>query len=600
IMVFFASVILIIASLFVHTPGFSQTDEELERIDQAMQHLSGYLGRTITRNSHQWRWSEIIYPDTSLDCPLPGAEYAQQQTRGYQVRIFVDGLEYDYRLNADGTVVILCVDGRPDPTSIGVDIPEQAPTVEDFADFDVVNLTPSNWWAWAYVLDTDTLYLLDAIGEQARLPRPRLPNESPEATPKLGFSRDGQYIVIASELNSGVSGVGFYAIETGAFTRVHTVSPGETPYLGFGYDNSNITGSPFIVDPSGRFVAIGLANTDFNNPSWRVIVFELASGNALYQIGNANPQLGVLGEALNSAAIVFPRVVYFDEGVVHVQLIPFAAGAAEAYPAFAWHPNANFVEVSPFTHNYIDILPTTNTAVFAQVDEGTPRLDTTGPLIAYNTIAIGSSGAPQAILQNGNYIHTATRWADGGEQIIYKAIDGAGNETWNVLDRASGTQFSLENDVVAVYGIPEGFLTRTSEGGFTFHSDTGVPRNLWQAPEGTSSILAWASPAGSSFVPSVVLVPQNLTGIVHCPDTPVSNIAIGMRGQVTDITLRLRETPGGEFLVSMASGTEFLVVGGPECQGSYTWWRVRLENGTTGWAAEADESIYYIEPLPES
>ncbi|MCP4247221.1 MAG: SH3 domain-containing protein, partial [bacterium] len=79
-------------------------------------------------------------------------------------------------------------------------------------------------------------------------------------------------------------------------------------------------------------------------------------------------------------------------------------------------------------------------------------------------------------------------------------------------------------------------------------------------------------------------------------------MSVGIRGRVTyDDTrpqpLRLRVSPGGDRITSMAEGTEFTVTGGPQCQGSYTWWQLQLPDGRSGWAAEGDFSLYFMEPI---
>ncbi len=583
------------------SPVLAQSDEAISRIDQAMGHLSEYLRQTIARDTHVWRWTEKIFPDASFDCPVPDQTYTSIQTRGYQVWITVDGREYDYRLSAGGDIVILCISGQPDSSSIGIEVPDQ-PVADEAAEFEIRQLGASQWWVWTYVQDTDTLYLLNTRGEQAALPRPRLPDETPGTLPKLTFSRDGRFLIETTRLNSGSPGLGFYAVESGAFIKVHQARPDETVYLGFGYDNSSLTGSPYIVDPENRLVAVGLANTDFRNPTWRIIVFDLVTGDALYQIDQSSPLIAALGTAFQESRVIVPRVVHFAADVVHVQLIQFGAGTAEAYPTFAWHPNANYVEASPFYLTNIDILPGDETAVFSYANGSniTPSNDFFATL---DTIGIGQPATAQQLYQNTSFSYVAPRWADNGNLVLFRAEDTEGNIQWGGVSATNGNYFELDPAVEAVYAIPNGYLTRQPDNTIFVFRGAGSPIELWQAPESSEIVIAWASPPGSTFAPTRLYVPLNLTGIVHCPGTPVSNIAIGMQGRVAFFegggTLRLRDEAGGEPVRSLFQGTEFTIIGGPLCEGGYTWWRVRLADGADGWSAEGVDNTYYIEPVPE-
>lgn len=90
----------------------------------------------------------------------------------------------------------------------------------------------------------------------------------------------------------------------------------------------------------------------------------------------------------------------------------------------------------------------------------------------------------------------------------------------------------------------------------------------------------------------------------NCPGTPPSRMAIGMTGRIaftdgTTTRLRADATTQADIIFEMPEGLEFVVVGGPECAGNYTWWQLQLSDGTTGWTAEGDDIDYFIEPLPQ-
>ncbi|MGQ9889859.1 MAG: TIR domain-containing protein [Aggregatilineales bacterium] len=58
-------------------------------------------------------------------------------------------------------------------------------------------------------------------------------------------------------------------------------------------------------------------------------------------------------------------------------------------------------------------------------------------------------------------------------------------------------------------------------------------------------------------------------------------------------TLNLREAPGlaSRRVTEMPNETRVVIVGGPQQADGLTWWRVRLEDGTVGWAADKVQGI---------
>lgn len=85
-------------------------------------------------------------------------------------------------------------------------------------------------------------------------------------------------------------------------------------------------------------------------------------------------------------------------------------------------------------------------------------------------------------------------------------------------------------------------------------------------------------------------------------DTLNTQLQAGVRGRVTftDGTgTRLRSEPNtySAQLQVMPEGTEFDILSGPICGSGYRWWQIELDDGTTGWAAEASTEEYFLESL---
>jgi len=91
--------------------------------------------------------------------------------------------------------------------------------------------------------------------------------------------------------------------------------------------------------------------------------------------------------------------------------------------------------------------------------------------------------------------------------------------------------------------------------------------------------------------------------ISSCPGAPPQRMVVNQRGSVCTKSepVRMRTLPArsADTLIEVSSGTQFTVIGGPSCSDDWSWWNVRLEDGTTGWLAEGGDEVdpYFICPL---
>src|SRR5687768_10545022 len=71
-------------------------------------------------------------------------------------------------------------------------------------------LPASEWYAVLWDSQNDVLYWVNADGQQASLPRPKLPNEAPVSEAQFRISPNGRYLVLAAKLNNQAYGLGIY------------------------------------------------------------------------------------------------------------------------------------------------------------------------------------------------------------------------------------------------------------------------------------------------------------------------------------------------------------------------------------------------------
>jgi hypothetical protein len=164
----------------------------------------------------------------------------------------------------------------------------------------------------------------------------------------------------------------------------------------------------------------------------------------------------------------------------------------------------------------------------------------------------------------------------------------------NVIRTAPGTTATGANSQV-IGEIPGG-------GVFTIHAgpQCGSDGRLWWqvsyngltgwTAEGEGYNTFWTEPAG---------LPAGT-----CPYALPARLSVGGWGRVTEapyLPNRLRSTPGvaaGNIVGQIPAGGVFEILGGPSCgDGSTgtTWWYVSY-NDVTGWTAEGNGSMYWLEP----
>ncbi len=81
------------------------------------------------------------------------------------------------------------------------------------------------------------------------------------------------------------------------------------------------------------------------------------------------------------------------------------------------------------------------------------------------------------------------------------------------------------------------------------------------------------------------------------PRVKVGDVVLVTRQDERPLNVRQEPNLGDNVVTQVLPGDAMQITGGPFCSDGYLWWRVRLDNDISGWVAEGDQSMYYIEPL---
>lgn len=122
-----------------------------------------------------------------------------------------------------------------------------------------------------------------------------------------------------------------------------------------------------------------------------------------------------------------------------------------------------------------------------------------------------------------------------------------------------------------------------------------VGRGILQLPEPPLKVVGTAVLEIDPFIIFVTPTPSPLSIAAECPGAITPRLEVGVRGFILknlDILggLRLRSEPStasqGTILAQLPANTQFTVIEGPRCNENVYWWRVELDDGTTGWMLE--------------
>ncbi len=486
-----------------------------------------------------------------------------------------------------------------------------------------VDLPPANWYAVVHEPQTDRLHWINAAGEQASIARPLMPNEianSPEID--VYISPNGRTLVSIAPLNGGLWGIGFYDLTTGQWIQTHQAQPNEAPA-------PNRTAD--FTTTSSHFATV---LRDANTSQWRVLVFETTTGNAVAVLSRGDA--GIPNTFYNDPAY-YPMILSFaiDEGlgtpVLRMHNMNLANNVYLYTAATRWYPlpppvlagnpfAAEDILYSPLMG--IDVFKTTGRAVLATFDSNNGNLGAQpNPYIGERVVIVDpGQPVPLPLVTTAAWTVNDPQWLRGGEWIGYRVQNGVFAPHFRITTLQGGEGLPLGPNIGAIAATPDGFLGIDASEWRMYHAtalnfegsaaqfgntvfDTGSPFNVvYTTPEGAAfGLTSLAQPIVSGDLDLVAPDVPNPTS--QCDGTPAPRLTPGSTARVAFTNgqpLNLRSAPNGERIGQLPEGTVFAVVNTPpQCANGYLWWNIQLNDASTYWVAEGDNSGYFVEPWQE-
>ncbi len=463
--------------------------------------------------------------------------------------------------------------------------------------------------AWLYESTSGEMVRVNQSGEVSRLTLPLPAGFDTYPYSSVAVSPDGETFAYMAGLTASFNTtLVIYSARTNSV--VATYAPTGSAYTSFDF------GAKYAFSPSGGQLVFGYS-LDRELGGWDMVLINLSDFSLVASVSSVTP-----------AAAGVPNDFGITPTPLHIRsdgLIAFAAVRAGTdgmggFDAFLWDPVAGSVTPTVgYSDIGLDIFAPTGEVISAGTDARFPATPveempfgqlnvlsyftrTTGLLTPFHSDAILSFYGPTFVM-NGAYI-------------LVGAFDGL-TTTYRLLDR-SGTNLGGLDILPAPYntaGTRDGFIylqqIGTTPALFNVNLRDGTidlsetETAVWIGTDGTSPTVVWVG-GGDPTVPYFSVEPSYTTwgalaagvgsGGAGETTTPA---ALTVGGQAT-----IRTTEGDSLNIRSGAGTAFAIVRkaapgmvvtlleGPTSGDGYVWWRLRLPDGTEGWAVEsADNEI---------
>jgi uncharacterized protein (TIGR03663 family) len=191
----------------------------------------------------------------------------------------------------------------------------------------------------------------------------------------------------------------------------------------------------------------------------------------------------------------------------------------------------------------------------------------------------------------------------GAETLAYRSeerglFDASGNKIYS-LDEVTWSWLPVIPDAIAQQ-LPTGATPIADQLTTWLLEDANqVPAYRWDL-----TTMQWLPiTSAEQVIPTEVSPIPTTPAKMECPFTPETRLSEGQMAQVM-VNLNVRSDPAITVngVARLSPGDLVLITDGPQCwQGSnanFLFWLIQLPNGITGWVAEGDLQMYYLEPYP--
>lgn len=460
-----------------------------------------------------------------------------------------------------------------------------------------------SWSAWLYGADGGKLIQVFPDGTPAITKTLPLPAGVSSAPFGVTISRDGTLLAACMVDDASQTSVRVYDLNSGVYRAVYQALGGPTVGCHLGR---------YAFSEDGSLLAFGLLNhypgMSDARPAWELLVMQVSTGSIVYRLDSNAPAVAALGIDL---AGKMPMLETFEQptatrpGLITLKPVQWGTEGFCEYDGLVWNLNDGSVtSIARYGKNGLDVLLPNSELTWIETNPAYPQGVLEGPGCTHNMVMYSNkAGDLYPLFTNGTVVF-GTEFVDDGRRIAFGTYTAGGANQWYAVDRAGGlTALPADlSNTYEVWGTPDGYVFMTSGPGVPqevrYHRFSGGPSpevfTALAVPGDDYYRIIYVTPlAGGAGLSAFSPLAELPVPLPPTPATPPGGLAIGGRATVNTTEgdmLRVRTGPGTTYPVSfqLAHGTPVTLVEGPAAgPEGYIWWRVRTDDGRSGWAVEA-------------
>ncbi|MEB2288829.1 MAG: SH3 domain-containing protein [Anaerolineae bacterium] len=460
-----------------------------------------------------------------------------------------------------------------------------------------------SWSAWLYGAEGGRLIQVFPDGAPAITKTLPLPAGVSSAPFGVTVSRDGTLLAACMIDDASNTSVHVYDLNAGIYRAA---------YLAPGGPTVGCTLGRYAFSEDGSLLAFGLLNSypgmSDARPAWELLVMQVSTGSIVYRLDANAPAVVALGI---DPAGKMPMLETFEQptatrpGLITFKPVQWGTEGFCEYDGLVWNlTDGSVYNIARYGKNGLDVLLPNSELTWVETNPAYAQGVLEGPGCTHNMVMYSNkAGDLYPLFTNGTVVFGA-EFVDDGRRIAFGTYTAGSVNQWYAMDRAGGLT-ALPADLVNTYevwGTPDGYVFMTSGPDVPqevrYHRFSGGPSpevfTALAVPSNDYYRIIYVTPlAGGAGLPA--FSPMPVVGPPPPPITPTlppDVLVIGGRAAVNTTAgdvLRVRTGPGTTYPVSfqLAHGTPVTLVEGPAAgPEGYTWWRIRTDDGRSGWAVE--------------
>ncbi|MCC6614604.1 MAG: SH3 domain-containing protein [Anaerolineae bacterium] len=491
----------------------------------------------------------------------------------------------------------------------------------------------SAWSVWLFTAETSHLREIDNNGAVLRdftLPLPA--GADPAQMPRsVAISHNGNLMAYVVRGLDNTPSLAVWDAQLLSFVGSYAMPANVNVSLEY-------SASPLNFSENDTQIAFG-----YGNPSgeWQLVILDLPSGDT-YIVNSSSP--AAITPGLDSMPFNVPIVRMYRGAQVYFTMLPVPSDAPGG-PSYIWDTIRNLIEPTPAYYNMGgDTLLMTGETVSGVSDSRFAYSANAAafPMIQFNAIHTYDPTVDGVFpfYADAEFSAWTVRFIQNGERVAAAGERSDGQRETRVLERNGSQLGSTGVNMTSLQGVFDGFVFTTDDPALV--DVAGSTALYYTATRGslpaTAGTLIWNSPAGElvtivwnsdNFTPgptgaqawAMLAAPASADGAtvpaLGVPPLPSATpavfvqptlaaapggIAVGADAYINTTDgdrLRLRGGPGLNFAVvrELVDDTRVKLMEGPRSADGYIWWRVQLEDGTSGWVVESADGVRTLLPV---